>query len=233
MLTQPTSTQFRRLAQSSPWRWSSVEFRWTTSEAAPWRRAVVRRPGSVRVEDADGKLLTTHEASRPFDGQMRRRGDGPWLPVEGTWPTASVPTVDDDGLVVARPTDPSIDYGHGTFFENYHWVAMLDPAELAGSVHSNVIDDVSAPSVVLTDISVVDHNGRESWQATAQSTTAYDPRCSCCPLLDGHFDDSADEWVFAPPALVRLDSNTGICVYIAHQYETPRVDLDVRIEAAD
>ncbi len=233
MPTQPTSTQFRRLAQSSPWRWAGVEFRWTTSEPGSWRRAVVRRPGSVRVELASGEVLTTQQALRPFDGQMHSRENGPWLPVEGLWPTATAPTVDDNGLVIARPKDPRIDYGHGTFFENYHWVAMLDPAEFAGSAHSNVIDDVSAPSVVLTDISIVDHHGRESWQATARSTTAYDPRCSCCPLLDGHFDDATDEWVIAPPALVRLDCETGICVHIVHQYDVPRDDLDVRIEAVD
>jgi hypothetical protein len=161
---------------------------------------------------------------------MRRRGDGPWLPVEGSWPTEAVPVVDDDGLVLSRPDEPRIDYGHGTFYENYHWVAMLDPAEFAGTAHTTEIDPAT-PSVVLTDISVVDHHGRESWQATALPTTAYDPRCSCCPLLDGHFNDDTDQWVIATPARIRLDYETGICVYIAHHDDPPREDLDVRIEA--
>lgn len=63
--------------------------------------------------------------------------------------------------------------------------------------------------MTLTDISVDDHHGRESWQATAQPTTAYDPRCSCCSVLEGHFNDGADQWVIGPSARIRLDSETG------------------------
>ncbi|MFC8045745.1 hypothetical protein [Nocardia sp. NPDC057353] len=209
----PTETQFRRLAQSSPWRWRSAGFTWRTVDSEPFRRARVVRPDTVRIEHADGTVCHEHRAARPFDGSMQQKGDGPWEPVPGVWPADIVPEFDADGLVANRPADFDIDFGHGTYFENYHWVAMLDPAEFAGPVE-------------LTDLAEVEHAGRPAWQATALPLADYDPRCPCCPLLRGHFED--ENWVVDEgPATIRLDVATGICVSVT--YGPGRLDLEVRI----
>ncbi|RBY74740.1 hypothetical protein DQ238_21345 [Geodermatophilus sp. TF02-6] len=56
----PDADDFRALARSSPWRWSTLRFsvRWPGN---PWRtgpvRAWLRRPDLLRVETLDGDLL--------------------------------------------------------------------------------------------------------------------------------------------------------------------------------
>lgn len=194
------------------------------------RHAWITRPDTVRIADETGKTLFHRRADRPFDGTRVRTGNGPWRACPGIWPSqASPPCVDTDGLVISRPSDSDIDYGHGTFYENYYWVAMLDPAEIAGSVWGNS-DGHDRPGVDLTDISTMNHHGRLAWQATAQPTPHYEPRCACCALLDtGH--TTADQDTTEPDTrfIIRLDETTGMCVYVARQALTSRPLLDVTI----
>jgi hypothetical protein len=56
-----TEERFRALARSSPWRWCSLQFvrtrRPERDRLAADVRAWLRRPGGLRVEDLDGRLL--------------------------------------------------------------------------------------------------------------------------------------------------------------------------------
>ncbi|MGJ7440936.1 hypothetical protein [Aquipuribacter sp. MA13-6] len=72
----------------------------------------------------------------------------------------------------------------------------------------------------------VDHQGRAAWEAVVAPTAAYDPRCSCCPLLPGEvasrrlladggasparLDGASSGWPTAHR--VRLDAATGVVV---------------------
>lgn len=209
MIENPSVLQFRRLAQSSPWRWFSVEFVRAASTFDEGVHAWIRRPGAMRVEASDGRVSTT-KASRPFDGATLRTNNGPVLPAPGRWPSTVNPTFDDDGLVESIPPethDPSVEWDD-PMYNDYLWVAMLNPVELARSAH----DATSGPTVELTDVKVVTHHDRTAWQALATPMATYDPRCDCCPMLSGRFVD--DEWEPGPPSTVRLDVETGICVYI-------------------
>ncbi|RVW06618.1 hypothetical protein [Rhodococcus spongiicola] len=227
MSSSLTAERFRRLARSSPWRWQSLEFHWSTHRDAR-RRAWIRRPGDLRVEDADGRLVQVSSESKPPQGARAYLTSGYGrAPIPVRWPSQVEPVYADDGLVAAVPDAIDIDYDR-PFFESYHWVAMLNPIELADRVHDR--DAAESAPVELRDLTVVEHHGRPAWQATAQPTAAYDPRCSCCPLLSGEFDDEHDVWAPGPPSLVRLDEQTGVCVRIECNED---VALDVEIVGVD
>lgn len=225
-MSTPTVDRFRRLARSSPWLWQSIEFRW---QMAPQevRHAWIRRPGDLRVEDTEGNLLTASTAGRPFHGAMCSFDGGGWKPMPGRWPTEVPPTFAYDGLVESVPDDIDVDYDQ-PFFQEYRWVAMLNPREFADKVHDR--DDPDAVPVELREVTRVEHHGRPALQATAQPTPAYDPRCDCCPLLTGEYDYETDLWTPGPPSLVRIDEQTGICVSVQHPAWT---ELDVEIIAVD
>ena len=102
-----------------------------------------------------------------------------------------------------RPDDP--------MFQDYHWVAMLDRAELA--------------TCDVRDLREVDHYGRPAWEAVLRPTDDYDPRCSCCPLLHSLESDQLEaeagglpapthepDFQYADAHRVRLDVGTGVCV---------------------
>lgn len=217
--------QFRRLARSSPWLWTTIEFRWREDGGEP-RHAWIRRPGSLRVEDADGAVVQAFADSRPFPGAQVDDGSG-WRPMPGRWPSDLEPVRGADGLVDEVPDDIDVDYD-SPFFENYRWVAMLWPLEFADRVHDR---DTPAPvPVELTAVTVVDHHGRVTWQATAHPTAGYDPRCDCCPLLSGAYDHERDEWIPGDASTVRIDAATGVCVRIEAPFG---VELDVEILAVD
>ncbi len=225
MSSSLTAERFRRLARSSPWRWRTLEFRWNFYDEAV-RHAWIRRPGSLRVEDADGRLVEASVAPKPFPGAQYNSGNG-WEPMPGRWPSQIEPVYADDGLVDTVPYEIDVDYDR-PFFENYHWVAMLNPIEFADPVHDH---DTPAPlPVELRDLTIVEHHGRPAWQATAQPTPRYDPRCDCCPLLSGEFDHELAAWNPGPPSVVRLDEETGVCVRIECQ---GHLALDVEIVAVD
>jgi hypothetical protein len=203
---EPTPERFWALARSSPWLWSTVEFERTT-RGDRTLRAWVRQPDEVRV------------------GDQINRADGPRAGYR--WPRQSRPAVH-AGLVTRRPSEWEVDYD-GLFYQDYHWVAMLDPAELADGRDAD-----AGVGVELDRIRLVEHHGRAAWQALAAPTVRYDPRCTCCALLDGEFDFDAQQWVPGSPSLVRLDRQTGVCVYVAHRGGSRAgVDLDVRVIAVD
>ncbi|MBM4569050.1 hypothetical protein GS489_00655 [Rhodococcus hoagii] len=226
MTTPPSVDRLRRLARSSPWLWHSIEFRWRDGRG-DMRHAWIRRPGDLRVEDADGNVLEVSTAARPFPGAMYSANGSGWKQMPGRWATEVQPILADDGLVEAVPDDIDVDYDQ-PFFQDYRWVAMLNPIELADRVHDR--DDPKVIPVDLHDVVRVEHHRRPALQATAQPTPAYDPRCDCCPLLIGKFDHETDLWAPGPPSLVRIDEQTGICVSV----EQPSWnDLHVEIIAVD
>lgn len=110
----------------------------------------------------------------------RRRTESGDLP-PGCGPTKSgTDPYDTEGFVQTRPprsdlnpARPDVDYDV-PMYGDYHWVAMLDPAEFADpDVHE------TASAVTLAGISVVEHHGRPAWQALAEPTPLYKPRCVC------------------------------------------------------
>jgi len=228
----PTEERFRALARSSPWRWATLEFGWTDSFISNPRHAWVRRPNQVRVESADGTLDRVLVATRPFEGARHKLPNGKWGPALGVWAHDVAPTYDTDGFVQARPprsdlnpAKSDVDYDV-PMYGDYHWVAMLDPAEFADPD----ADETGSP-VRLDDIRAVEHHGRPAWQAFAEPTPLYAPRCVCCPLLAGAWDV---DWIPAGPSKVRLDLQTGICVYAEYLGDTGgHLDHDLRILRVD
>lgn len=114
------------------------------------------------------------------------------------------------------------------FYTDYHWVAMLDPVELADRGLGGTGDD-QTPPVELAGLRAVTHHGRAAWEATATPTPNYDPRCSCCSLLAGEPTDDQERWVSESSSTIRLDVETAVCVFIEHLEDPPRVDLDIKI----
>ena len=97
---------------------------------------------------------------------------------------------------------------------NYYDLAFLDPVELTDGG-----DDV--PGATIEDLHVVDHRGRQAWEAVLRPTADYDPLCPCCSLLlseqleDAGLDLREDEpdFVYPDAHRVRIDVGTGVCVY--------------------
>lgn len=105
-----TETAFRRLAQSSPYRFRTLHFTWHPGEPAfEVAEAWLTRPSHLRVRLASGAV---HD-------QVPSVMD---LPAE--------PVRDEHGLVVTRPDDPWNGYDD-PMWQTYVWVAMLDPRELS------------------------------------------------------------------------------------------------------
>ena len=234
VIESPSVEQFRRLAQSSPWRWTTVEFEfapsWHTSGVHAW----IRRPGSLRVETADGKIDAVECATIPFAGTMVQYSDGVSRQSEARWPSDVTPKFDTDGLVSELPcaTDSWLVDWDDPFYQDYRWIAMLNPIELTRSPH----DHSSTTTVTdLSEVEVVEHHGRQAWQVLARTTDDYIARCECCPLLSGHYDYEADRWIPGPPVTVRLDAHSGICVYVGPTPDDPTSDyhLDLSIISVD
>ncbi len=107
-------------------------------------------------------------------------------------------------------------------YQDYRWVAMLDPVELADGTDPETGDWAAATSV--RGLAVVEHHGRTAWEAVLTPTRYYDPRCSCCPLLFSAESERIETEAGAPPPdrgpgfrhaeahRVRLDVVTGVCV---------------------
>ncbi|MCZ2859671.1 hypothetical protein [Blastococcus sp. VKM Ac-2987] len=221
MLT-PSADAFAALARSSPWRWTTLRFsvRWPQD---PWKpgavRAWLRRPDALRVETVDGALLqVVREPARDAEPQPRLRPDGLVAERREAW-------------------DHSLD---DPMHQDYHWVAMLDPAELADGRDPDT--EVLVAALEVDSMAEVEHGGRPAWEAVVLPTDAYEPRCGCCPLLrsrDVDLDEYRDhpQHVLAtyPDAFrVRLDVQTGVCVLTeAIGGEVAGRGHDLRIEAVD
>lgn len=73
-------------------------------------------------------------------------------------------------------------------FQTYRWVAMLDPVELADGdalVASGRRSAALSPLTLEHAVREVQDGGRPAWEAVARTTGHYQPRCTCCPALDG------------------------------------------------
>jgi hypothetical protein len=213
---------FSALARSSPWRWRTLRFTYA------WRgallvlgepvRAWVRRPDALRVETLDGELISAGHEQRSSAVLLTSAGRG--QPVENPAPLeprAPAPEFGVDGLVIRRPS-VGVDYDD-PMFQSYHWVAALDPVELADG------NQPGRRPVVVEQPHTVDHYGRPAWEAVLRPTDDYYPRCSCCPLLHSAHSDRL-EWdetdgsapvrepgfTYADAFRVRLDTATGVCV---------------------
>lgn len=247
-----TEADFRALARSSPWRWRSVRFTasWTGPYAGSPVRAWIERPNRMRVEDLNGAVLTVTDADpRPATTMLTSVGGfAPyWEP--GVQPEEPVPSppppqpqLRPDGLVAQR-LDYLFDHD-APMYQNYHWVAMLDPRELTdGAAPEAAEPDTSERfGTSLEGVRAVDHYGRQAWEGVLTPTPFYDPRCSCCPLLHCEEADLAEfgpggrrqAGGYATRFLVRLDVETGICVRTEElDGPHPGAGHEVRIEAGD
>jgi hypothetical protein len=179
---QPTPVRFRALARSSPWRWSSIQFEWKARGAASADHVWIRRPDRFRVEGPDGTLRDARVSTRAFEGSFHKEGSkGKWLPTPGIWPSETEPALNSEGFVTDRPARSDIDFDT-PFYTDYHWVAMLDPVELADRGLGGTDDD--SPPVELTGLRAVTHHGRTAWEATAtrrRTTTRDAPAAHCWP----------------------------------------------------
>lgn len=192
---------FRALARSSPWRWRSIELTRTLAGdsiiADRSVRAWIDRPGRMRVVDHEGiEHLVDETDAVPADMAV---------PLA---PAAPAPVRRPDGLVAERPSSVDVAYDD-PMYENYLWVAMLDPVELSGGV------DVLAVRETVRD-------GRSTLEATVRPTAGYDPRCTCCAMLFGEVavellraegsGVEPEERAYADAFAVALDVETGVCV---------------------
>jgi hypothetical protein len=244
-VTSPSADDFRALARSSPWRWSTLRFTghrpgqtWRSDDVRAW----VRRPDRLRVETLGGELLQVVREERQQIGVLGRpvgrTVELPWVGEQG----APSPEVRPDGLVARRPSSWALDVDD-PMYQDYFWVAMLDPVELAdGGFRA---PDPAVPALDVDTVAEVDHGGRPAWEAVVRPTEDYEPRCACenCALLrsryvdvrevdGGGHNEVLDEY---PTAFrVRLDAQTGVCVLTsAIGGVAPGVTHELRIEAVD
>jgi hypothetical protein len=124
---------------------------------------------------------------------------------------------------------------HDPMWQDYRWVAELQPRELADG-----LGDASEAPLAVEDVREVEHAGRPAWEALVVPTEGYEPRCGCCPLLRSRRIDvlewgSVDDATEYPTVhLVRLDRRTGTCVWAEALDGTFAGDThDLRIEAVD
>ena len=235
----PSADSFAALARSSPWRWSTLRFtvrRGRDERRSEPLRAWLRRSDLLRIEtlDTERRQIVREPPTKvgvlTLDG-----GDARPLP----WPgTTEQPPFRPDGLVAERPWGLSYD---APMFEDYRWVAMLDPVELADGRDPDG-GGPAWPSLALEAVTEVEHAGRPAWEAVVRTTPLYAPRCGCCPLLRSREVDLLEygnypENVLAvyPEAYrVRLDVGTGVCVSTEDVGgPTPGQGHDLRIEAVD
>jgi len=182
-----TEDSFRALARSSPWRWSSLHFT-RHGEGSPVE-AWVRRPGLMRVRVDGREHLVRDERREPADPVLRP-----------------------DGLVAERPEAHFLHGEDDPMWQDYTWVAMLDPAELSDGTR-------------VAELRAGVRGGREVWRARVWAGQGYEPRCGCCPLLWSEISEVAEQadggptWrerhpdvVYPDGFEVALDVETGVLV---------------------
>lgn len=237
----PSADAFAALARSSPWRWSTLRFtvawpedRWKTVAVRAW----LRRPDALRVESLDGDLLRAERTTPPTVGVYGR--DGGSTRTTGWASLSPTPAIRPDGFVAGRPDEPFLTYDD-PMHDDYHWVAMLDPAELADGRDPRSGEPAGVP-LQHREVREVQHGGRPAWESVVLPTATYEPRCGCCPLLRTRAVDLV-EWEDRPEQVlaaypdayrVRLDLQTGVCVLTEELGGlTPGKGHDLRIEAVD
>ncbi len=152
----------------------------------------VRRPGALRVETIDGRLLaSTTKINNSKDTLFISGNRKPWmLP-----PAMTNPVKDGQGFVVRRPEalygEPA--YGSGRF------AAALDPVELAGE-RPVPLEKPYANVAEIENITEVQHHGRTAIQAVLTANHSYVPLFPAAPLL------------YPGRTVVRIDVETAVCV---------------------
>jgi hypothetical protein len=104
-------------------------------------------------------------------------------------------------------------------YQNYAWIAVLDPVELADGRDPET-GERAGPGLDVDTVTEVEHGGRPAWEAVVRTTPLYEPRCGCCSLLRSRVvdryeygEDSFPDAEYPSEYLVRLDAQTGICVW--------------------
>lgn len=174
----PTADDFRALARSSPWLWSTLHFRHRSRFAGDCE-AWVRRPGELLVRTPSGREV--RESGLPYttSAPISAVAEGAELvvPPPPVLPHEATPVRRPDGLVLERPQRTFEVSYDDPMYENYSWVAMLDPVELS---HHVAVFDLRAGEVA----------GRTAWWASVRALEDYDPRCACCALVWSAISDS-------------------------------------------
>lgn len=207
-MNTPTEDDFRALARSAPWLFSTLHFSFRRRDSRDDLEAWLSRPGRLRVRLADGSEHV--QLGTPWNnGSVMRNGT--WVEDVRPHPRQCEPHWRGDGLVDRRPMDPRIDVDD-PIWGSYDWVAMLDPEEL--SHHTTI-----------SDLQISARHGRETWWAQVAAAEGYSPRCGCCPLLWGDISER-DEAAAGGPTwrsrgpevdyptgwLIGLDRETGVVV---------------------
>ena len=247
-----TADDFRALSRSSPWRCTAAHVT-RRGAGSPEVEAWLERPGRLTVRDAWGEThrwesnqdmsVTPDLVAAAFRMPERYADDALGARALAIrWVHHTTPITRDDGLVLVRPDDESWQAATGQppqdvesadpMYDNYVWVAMLDPWELARGVELSRLRETT-------------HHGRRAWAARCVPTEAYRPRCGCCELLwsevsvwaehaaggpaPGHGD------VYPEAYDVVLDHGTGFVVSLVPVGATSRHDLafDLQVHAAE
>lgn len=218
---EPTAARFRALARSSPWRWRTLRFtvHWQGYPSVPATTPVrgwLARPDALRVETLNGTLLVASDEPPRLGSRAIATTGGGRVLADPPPAIEVAPVYDVDGLVAKRPAAARYD---DPMYRSYHWVAMLDPVELADGTDPRVPPEAAIdPPVLLDELVEVDHRGRPAWQARCRPSATYWPRCPCCPLLASAHSNALDSpgmpagFAFAEAHRVRLDLQTGVCV---------------------
>ena len=210
----PDADDFRALARSSPWLWSTLRFTHRPRQSAHPVRAWLRRPDALRVEDGSGAVLGVVHG-RSSTSTTFAVGVGPVEP-----PPDPEPEFRPDGLVAVRPAWGDWTQADDPMWQDYRWVAALDPLEFADG-RDRQAGGPGGPPLETGEIREVDHGGRPAWEAVVATTDTYEPRCGCCSLLRDQgidrleWDDAAVRFAgleYPTATRVRLDVGTGVCV---------------------
>ncbi|WP_426006497.1 hypothetical protein ACPFL9_06485 [Paenarthrobacter sp. NyZ202] len=189
-----SSSTFRNLCRSSPWKWNSLRFEYLErpGTGAALVRAWLRRPGALRLETPDGQLL--HSTTGINDS----RDDLYVSATRRSWllpPHLVTPVHDDAGLVRRRPEAA---YGEPSF-GNGRLAAALDPVELAGNAPAP-LEFPDANPVSMDEPRMVDHEGRPALETVVIRGRTYKP------------SDPAEPLAHPGRTLIRIDAATGVCV---------------------
>ena len=231
--TPPDAADFRALAASSPWRFTTVHFTHrrqrnggAAADGGPVEAWLDRARHSLLVRSSGGIEVAK---GAPYGGVVSR------VDAELSPPEAGV-ALRPDGLVAQRPEDWHLDHGDPRW-QDYRWTAMLDPVELCQGVE---IDDVAVTVL----------RGRATWAATCRPLAGvgedwvdgYVPRCGCCPLLDSPaariYENGPEDPTLVGGSLttvyrVHLDVGTGILMDLTPLDGTEGVSLTNEIHNVD
>jgi hypothetical protein len=227
----PDADDFRALARSSPWLFRTLRFTLRRGRSDDGVRVRLRRPDRLRVETVSGSYLgVVHEP--PGRGAAVL---GAWAGGSAPEPL-SAPVRRPDGLVAVRPWDR--DRADDPMWEDYSFVALLDPVEFADGLDRDT-GQPAGPPLEIGPVQEVEHAGRPAWEAVVATTGTYEPRCACCSLLHDPVIDrlecgEARDAAYPTASRVRLDVGTGVCVLVEALDGTYAGDgHEVVVEAVD